>query len=114
MGAKGKTGRGSGLGKLDSVFRLPAEDSPADTGTSGGAGHLRERSGTERFDEDAAGPKRGFRLDGSEYLGALSDGIVVGINDLSLNAGFASGGFRAGGLFRLIILIPGNQGYPET
>src|ERR1700682_4033319 len=114
IGADGKNGRASGLAKLDSVLSCPAENSPADTGTSGRAGHLRESSGTERVDEDAAGPKRGFRLDESEYLGALGDGIVVGIKDLSLNAEFRSGGFRGGGLFHLIVVVLGNQRYQET
>ena len=48
-------------------------------------------------------------LDGLEKLRALSDGVVIGVNDLELDAEFPSGFFCGLRLFDLIIVVVGRQ-----
>src|SRR5436309_12461849 len=106
--ADGKNRRASRLAKLASVVRFPAEDGPTDTGVGGGCGDLRKRGGPDGLNKDTAWPKGGFGLDGPKYLGALSDWIVVGVNDVSLDAEFRSCGFRGCRLFHLIVVVLGD------
>ena len=103
--ADGKNRRASRLAKLASVVSFPAEDGPADAGAGGGCGDLRKRGGSDGLNKDTAWPKGGFRLDGLEYLGALRNWIVVGVDDLSLDAEFPSRGFRGCRLFHLIVVV---------
>src|SRR5207245_5318760 len=109
IGADGKNRSRGGLAKFASVFRFAAEDGPADSGADGSFRYLRKRRCAERLDNDAVGPKRRIGLNRFEYLRALRDGIVVGIDDLRIDAQIRSGGVCGGGLLHLVIVVLGDQ-----
>src|SRR2546430_5972417 len=73
IGAHGKNGRTSGLAKIDSVLGSSAENGPTDTRACSSFGDLRKGRSADGLDEDSAGPKGWFRLDGFEELRALRE-----------------------------------------
>ena len=109
VGSHHENGCGRGLAEFRDVIGVTIENGPPDTGRSGCASDLGKSGAADRLKDDGIGAVRLFGLDGLEKLRALSDGVVIGVNDLELDAEFPSGFFCGLRLFDLIIVVVGRQ-----
>src|SRR6202453_1856455 len=100
--------------EFSDVVGITIQQHPRNSGLHGGARHLRETRTTDRFAKDRVGPGRGIALNDFQELRSLRDGVVVGEDDLRLDAETRSGLLRGSGLFELVIVFPGHQGNNHT
>lgn len=114
VGGETKNRRGGSAAKFGHVGGVAIEYSPADSGANRGLGDLRQGGGTHGLEDDGSGAMSFAGLDSFQNLRALIDGVVVGKDDLDVDAKFAAsliGGLR---LLHLVVIVAGREGNQES
>src|SRR5579859_5765477 len=104
----GTDGENRGAGDPAEVFDvigIAIENGPTDIGSGGRASHLGQGGAADGLENDGTGPVRGRRLNGAEDLGALVDGVVIGVDNVGGDAHFIGGLFGGLSLLHLIIVV---------
>ena len=96
------------------IIGIAIENGPTNARRSSGASDLRQGRTANGLKDNGVGAMRLFSLNGFEKLGALRDGIVVGVDHLELDAELASGIFGGLRLFDLIVVVVGRQRDEKT
>jgi len=109
VGGDAEKGSGGDFAQFRNVAGVAVEDSPSDTGRSGSAGNLGQGGTTDRLKDDGVRAVVVGRLDGFEDLGALGDGVIIGIEDLDFRAQIAGHQLGGLGLFDLVIVVVGGK-----
>jgi hypothetical protein len=98
-------GCAAGLPQLLYVINFAIEDYPSDPGVHGRFCNLGKAGSADRFENNAVGTSFGVTLNELQYLLALQNGIIVGIENLDIATDGAAGFFGSGGLFNLIVVV---------
>jgi len=74
--------------QLGNIVGVVVQQRHSNAGSGGGVRHMRMGARTGRFEQDRVGQRNGSRLDARQQLLTLHDALVVGIDDLEINAQF--------------------------
>src|SRR5215467_12458100 len=114
VGGDDEDGSFGGLTKLDDVIGVAIENRPADSRRRRRTGNLGQGGAADGFKDNGARAMLFFSLDSLQELRALSNGIVVGVNDLEFDAKLAGSSLGRLRLLDLVIVVVGRERNEKT
>src|SRR5271166_2464502 len=109
VGTDAEHGRFARLTEFADVVCVAIKNRPANSGIDGSARYLRQCSSTDRLKNDGVRTIFLGGLNRLQDLGALIDGIVIGVENLEIHVQFTGCLLRGARLFDLIIVVVRGQ-----